>query len=53
MGVVQGWSVKLRVWSRAGVSECGCGQALEDKTKSIIQEWRITQLVWPRTEKTD
>ena len=36
-GVVQGWRISVRVWSRAGGS-----------TKGVVKGWRMKVRVWSR-----
>ena len=39
--MVKGWSVRVRVWSRAGRSEGGCDPGLEDQNEGVVQGWTI------------
>ena len=36
----------MRVWSRAGGSEGGCGPGLKDQSEGVVQGWRIRGRVW-------
>ena len=38
----------MRVWSRDGGSEGGCGPGLKYRNEGVVKGWRIKLRVWSR-----